>query len=154
LIEENPTWGSNRIVGALANLGHTLSDATVDNVRQRNGFDPAPLRGKNNSWRRFLRSHWDTLIAADFFTTEVLSWRGLVTYYTLFVIELRSRSVHNCGTTVSLDTAWMAEHTPQTMVPINAKDGSPTIGAFWRKLKEHRISNPRRSAATPNISES
>src|SRR5712692_2481592 len=109
LIEENPTWGSNRIVGALANLGHELTDATVDNVRQRNGFDPAPLRGKNNCWRRFLRAYWDTLIAADFLTTEVLSWRGLVTYYTLFVIELRSRSVHICGTTVSPDTAWMKQ---------------------------------------------
>ena len=25
---------------------------------------------------------------ADFFTTEVWTWRGLVTYYTLFVIDL------------------------------------------------------------------
>jgi len=31
--------------------------------------------------------------AADFFTTEVWTVRGLVTYYTLFVIELESRRV-------------------------------------------------------------
>jgi hypothetical protein len=42
-----------------------------------------------------------SLIAADFFTTEVLSWNGLVTYYTLFVIELRTRCVQMCGTTLS-----------------------------------------------------
>jgi hypothetical protein len=27
----------------------------------------------------------------DFFTTEVWAWRGLVTYYTLFVLDLASR---------------------------------------------------------------
>ncbi len=63
--------------------------------------------GRNTSWHRFLQAHWETLIAADFFTTEVLSWNGLVTYYTLFVIDLRSRSVHICGTTVSPNAEWM-----------------------------------------------
>jgi putative transposase len=66
LIKENPTWGSNRIVGALDNLGYTLSDSTIDNIRHRNGLDPAPVRGKNSTWRRFLQAHWETLIAADF----------------------------------------------------------------------------------------
>src|ERR1035438_4752079 len=70
--------GSKRIVGALANLGFKVSDSTVDNIRHRNGLDPAPLGGKSTSWRQFLQAHWETLIAADFFTTEVLSWNGLV----------------------------------------------------------------------------
>jgi hypothetical protein len=98
---------AKRIVGALDNLGFKLSDSTVDSIRFRNGLDPTPLRGKSTSWRQFLQSHWHTLIAADFFTTEVLSWNGLVTYYTLFVIELRSRAVHVCGTTVSPNAKWM-----------------------------------------------
>jgi putative transposase len=101
LLQESPTWGSKRIVGALANLGFKVSDSTVDNIRQRNGLDPAPLRGKSTSWHQFLQAHWETLLAADFFTTEVLSWNGLVTYYTLFVIELRSRAVQVCVTTTS-----------------------------------------------------
>ena len=109
LLQENPTWGSKRIVGALNNLGFRLSDSTVDNIRLRNGLDPAPLRGKSTSWHQFLQAHWETLIAADFFTTEVLSWNGLVTYYTLFVIELRSRAVHVCGTTMSPNAAWMQQ---------------------------------------------
>jgi hypothetical protein len=33
----------------------------------------------------------------------------LVTYYTLFVIELRSRLVQVCGTTVSPGTEWMKQ---------------------------------------------
>src|ERR1022692_1087083 len=66
LLQENPTWGSKRIVGALDNLGFKLSDSTVDNIRHRHGLDPAPLRGKSTRWHQFLQSHWETLIAADF----------------------------------------------------------------------------------------
>src|SRR5450631_1504347 len=72
LVQQNPTWGSNRIVAALDNPGYTLSDSTVDNFRRRNGSDPAPVRGKTTTWRSFLLAHWETLIAADLFTTEVL----------------------------------------------------------------------------------
>src|SRR5262249_55306085 len=89
LIEQNPSWGSDRIVGALANLHIHLSDSSVDNIRKRNGMTPAPQGVRQTSWRQFLKTHWEGLIAADFFTTEVLSCQGLVTYYTLFVIELR-----------------------------------------------------------------
>src|SRR6185436_13649946 len=32
---ENPSWGYDRIVGALANLGHVVSDRTVGNVLAR-----------------------------------------------------------------------------------------------------------------------
>jgi hypothetical protein len=37
LLQENPTRGSKRIVGALNNLGLKLSDSTVENTRFRNG---------------------------------------------------------------------------------------------------------------------
>ena len=39
------------------------------------------------------------IAGADFFTTEVWTWRGLVTYYTVFVIDLASRRVHVLGST-------------------------------------------------------
>lgn len=54
----------------------------------KQGWSSAPERVKQTTWRQFLKAHWDGLIAADFFTSEVLSWRGLVVYYILFVIEL------------------------------------------------------------------
>ena len=96
-------------MGALANLHIQLSDSTVDNIRKRNGIPSAPERVKQTRWRQFLRAHWDGLIAVDFFTTEVLCWRGLVTYHTLFVIELRSRLVQVCGTIISPDAEWMKQ---------------------------------------------
>jgi putative transposase len=46
-----------------------------------------------------LRAHWGANAGADFFTTEVWTWRGLVTYYTVFVIDLASRRVQIVGST-------------------------------------------------------
>jgi hypothetical protein len=51
------------------------------------------------SWRTFLLAHWGAISGADFFTTEVRTWQGLVTYYTLFVIDLASRRVQIVGST-------------------------------------------------------
>jgi putative transposase len=44
-------------------------------------------------------SHWGAIAGADFFTTEVWTWRGLVTFYTVFVIDLASRRVQIVGST-------------------------------------------------------
>ena len=48
-------------------------------------------------------------MAADFFTTEVWTARGLVTYYTVFVIELQSRRVHVVGSTPYPDEAFVVQ---------------------------------------------
>ena len=49
------------------------------------------------------------IAATDFFTTEVWTARGLVTYYTLFVIELASRRVHLLGSTPHPDDAFVVQ---------------------------------------------
>src|SRR5262249_40438135 len=61
------------------------------------------------SWRTFLRAHWGAISGADFFTSEVWTPRGLITYYTLFVIDLRSRRVHVAGSTPTPDAGFMAQ---------------------------------------------
>ena len=45
-------------------------------------------------WNAFLRAHMDMLVATDFFTTEVWTICGLVTYDVLFFIHLASRKVY------------------------------------------------------------
>jgi putative transposase len=47
----------------------------------------------------FLRAHWGAIAGANFFTTDVWTWRGLVTFYTVFVIDLASRRVQIVGST-------------------------------------------------------
>ena len=80
IAQENRSWGYDRIVGALANLGLTVSDQTVGNVLKRHGIAPAPERKKTTTWKEFLRTHMDVLVATDFFTAEVWTLGGLVTY--------------------------------------------------------------------------
>src|SRR6516225_8530654 len=90
---ENSGWGYDRIVGALANLGHSVSDQTVGNILRRNNVAPAPKRSQTTTWKEFIRRHLDVLAGTDFFTVEVLTWRGLVTYYVLFFLHLETRRV-------------------------------------------------------------
>jgi hypothetical protein len=79
IAKENSGWGYNRIIGALANLGYDVSDQTVGNVLKRHGIAPAPKRSQSTTWKEFIQSHMAVLAGIDFFTVEVLSWRGLVT---------------------------------------------------------------------------
>jgi putative transposase len=106
---ENRDWGYDRIAGALANLGHEISDQTVGNVLRRYGLLPAPERKHTTTWAAFIRTHLGLLAGTDFFTAEVLTLRGLVTYYVLFFIHLESRRVDIAGFTVHPDEAWMKQ---------------------------------------------
>ena len=97
--QENPTWGYDRIQGALANVGYHISDTTVGNVLKAHGIEPAPDRQRQTTWATFLKAHWDVLAAIDFTTIEVWTKGGLVTFYLLFVMELKTRRVHFAGCT-------------------------------------------------------
>jgi len=109
MAQENRSWGYDRIVGALANLGYTLSDQTVGNILKRHGIPPAPERKTTTTWKEFIRTHMDVLVATDFFTAEVWTLGGLVTYYVLFFLHLGSRKIHVAGVTPHPDEAWMVQ---------------------------------------------
>ena len=106
---ENPLWGYDRIEGEIRKLGHRLSPTTVRNILKANGIEPSSERRKRTTWRQFLSANWDCLAAADFFTVEVCTWRGLTTYYVLFVMELSTRRVHVAGITRAPNAAWMMQ---------------------------------------------
>jgi putative transposase len=76
---ENPSWGYDRIQGALANRGHDVSDQTVGNILKQQGLEPAPNRKRQTTWKTFIKSHWDVLAAIDFTAIEVWTTGGLVT---------------------------------------------------------------------------
>ena len=104
---ENPTWGYTRIQGALKNLGHQVGRSTIARILKAAGIPPS--RERPMTWRTFMRAHWPALLAADFFTTEVWTHCGLLTYYTAFVIELHSRRVHVIGSTPHPDNAFVVQ---------------------------------------------
>jgi transposase InsO family protein len=109
LAKENKSWGYDRIVGALANLGYTISDQTIGNILKRHGVAPAPERKKTTTWKEFIRIHLDLLVATDFFTAEVWTPLGLKTYYVLFLIRIKTREIHIAGLTRWPNEQWMAQ---------------------------------------------
>ncbi len=60
-------------------------------------------------WSEFIRSHQNVLAAADFFTADVLTSIGLVTYYVLFFMHVDTRRVCIAGITPSPDEQWMKQ---------------------------------------------
>ena len=96
---QNDTWGYDRIQGALGNLGHIIAPNTIKNILKAHGIEPAPLRKKRITWKTFLKAHWEVMAATDFFTVEVWTPSGLVTYYVLFVMHLSTRCVYIAGLT-------------------------------------------------------
>ena len=118
MTSENRDWGYDRIVGALANLGYVISDQTVGNLHRH---ALAPERKRTATWLAFIRTHLALLAGTDFFTAEVLTLRGLVTYYVLFFIHLESRGVDIPGITIHPDEPWIRQVRDQAPVPSHAQ---------------------------------
>ena len=106
---ENRGWGYTRLLGVLENLGHKTSRGTIANILKEHGLEPAPERSKQTSWRDFLKTHWDVLAAADFFTVEVWTLTGLVRYSVLFVMDLSTRCVEIAGIVPEPNGEWMKQ---------------------------------------------
>ena len=107
MAEENPSWGYARIQGALKHLDHRVARSTIAKVLKEHGIKPSPDRPK--SWTTFVRSHAHLIAAADFFTTEAWTVRGLVRHFTLFFVDFATRHVHIAGTTTNPTSGWMEQ---------------------------------------------
>ena len=161
IARENRAWGYDRIAGVVGNLGHGVSDETVRNILKRNGLPPAPERKRGTTWAEFIASHRDVLAAADFFTTEVWTLKGLVTYYVLFFIDLASRKVHVAGLTPHPHQEWMKQIARNVTMAdwgflsgarflIHDRDGK-FCPAFRRVLDAGGVSSLLLPARSPNL---
>jgi putative transposase len=109
MAEENRIWGYRRIQGALSNLGFKIARSTIADILRRHGIEPAPERSRKSTWKEFLTRHWELIGAADFFTVEVWTARGLKRFLVLFFIDLSTRRVEIAGIASKANGLWMAQ---------------------------------------------
>ena len=106
---ENRDWGYRRIQGALANLGHEVARGTIANILKEQGLEPAPERERKTTWKEFLSRHREVTVAADFFTIEAWTCKGLTRFLVLFLIDLSTRKVEIAGVTREANGVWMSQ---------------------------------------------
>ena len=108
-----------------------------------------------------MAAHWDGLAAADFFTVEVLTWRGLVRYVVFFVMKLKTRTVEIAGITSQPHEPWMTQMARNLTDPHDGflRDAHDVIldrdplytAAFRNLLRDSGVKPVRLPARSPNL---
>lgn len=158
---ENRDWGYRRIQGALSNLGHVVARGTVANILKKHGIEPSPQRSRQTNWKEFLSRHWELLVAADFFTVEVWTRRGLQRFLVLFFIDLSSRRVKIAGIGAQANGLWMNQIARDISDPVDGllvgkryliHDRDPLFTAeFQEMLADIGIQSVKLPPRSPNL---
>ena len=109
MAKENPDWGYGRIHGELNGLSYDVHWQTVRRVMKDHGLLDDPQGPKPTKWITFLRSHWESIAACDFFTLEAWTPLGLKRFLVLFVIDIASRRVQIAGIDHCPTEKWMLQ---------------------------------------------
>jgi putative transposase len=116
---DNPGWGYTKIRDALRGLKIEIGRTTVASILTDAGIEPAPERNRKRTWAHFLRSHWETLYACDFFSVEVLGIFGTVRCMVFFVMQVKTRAVQIAGVRISPDGDWMKQTARNLLDPVD-----------------------------------
>ena len=119
LARENPNWGYGRIHGELAGLGVKVAASTVWEILRTSGLQPnRQLNGP--TWSQFLRSQADTILACDFFTTDLLDGTQA---YVLAAIEHATRRIRILGVTMHPTGEWTTQQARNLIMDIGDQTG-------------------------------
>lgn len=109
IAQGNETWGYRRISGALHQIGYHVSATTVGRILGEAGLEPAPRRKQGLPWKTFIKRQFQSLAAADFFTTEVWTFKGLKRFHVLVVMHQASRKVEIGGVVHEPTGSWVVQ---------------------------------------------
>src|SRR5262249_11138907 len=109
MAKDNPGWGYDRIVGAMANLGFQLSDQTVANILRRHNIPPAPKREADHPLERFYPCSHGRIGGDRLFHGGSADPAWLDDLLRAFFIHLESRKVYVAGITRHPDQEWMEQ---------------------------------------------
>jgi hypothetical protein len=125
------------------------------------GLSPHPERQKRTTWQEFLKAHWEVLAAADFFTVEAWTPKGLTRYAVPFVIELATRRIQIAGIAPEPDSAWVVQCGRQLTDAVDGflsgkrfllHDRDPLFGeAFRETLAATGVETVRLPPHSPNL---
>ena len=163
IAKANLAWGYTKIRDALrTGLKVEIGRTTVATILAEAGLDPAPERQKKRTWNQFIKMHWDSLYACDFFSVEVLGLRGTVRHMVFFVIEIKTRAVEIAGIAVGPDGKWMQQMARNLTDPVDGflrsakylvHDRDPLFtDAFEAILRSRGIQGVKIPAQSPNCS--
>ena len=69
MAKDNKHLGCRKLHGFLKYLGLKVSPSTISRVLKEHGIEPSPKRPERTSWNEFIKAHWESLSAIDFFTS-------------------------------------------------------------------------------------
>ena len=111
--------------------------------------------------RKFLSQHWELIAAADFFTVEVWTPKGLQRFIVLFFIELSSRRVEIGGISATANGLWMNQIARNLTDSVDGlltgkrylvHDRDPLFtDDFLRALKEVGVESVKLPPKSPNL---
>ncbi len=119
MAKDNKHLGGKTLHGYLKYLGIKVSPSTINRVLREHGIEPNPNRPEKTTWNEFIKAHWDSLAAIDFFTTEIYTIRGLVRYMVLVVIDYKTRKVEIAGIIPQAHGQWMKQVARNLTDPMN-----------------------------------
>ncbi len=112
LAKDNGNWGYRRIVGELRKLRLRLGRSSVRRILKDEGLTPSPTRrsrGPETVWQKFIWLHVNTLVACDFFTTNIITPFGMRVAYSLAFIHVGTRRVLLSPPTYQPDDRWVRQ---------------------------------------------
>ena len=138
-----------------------VSATTISRVLRAHGIDPCDERPERTTWNEFIKSHWDSLAAIDFFHKDIWTAHGLVRYMVLVVIDYKTRKVQIAGIIPQANGDWMKQMARNLTDPIDGfLKGKKYLVHDWDSLfteafkgilKAGGITCKKTSVACPNM---